>query len=179
MPRKQLHSMGKQQLCRGRATRAARGLQDFGQRARPRWHPGAHPQNQSKLVAMVFTPITGLGGRVVVPRAGRSTPTRATSSVSASHGGHGGGNNGLRRTGGNGGDSGGRARLVLSGASLVGSLLLGASPAAAAPKKGGKNSKLALPELTNVDLAVRVRCPLSSGCVAREPRVLTARQPPG
>ena len=128
---------------------------------------------------MVFTPITGLGGRVVVPRAGRSTPTRATSSVSASHGGHGGGNNGLRRTGGNGGDSGGRARLVLSGASLVGSLLLGASPAAAAPKKGGKNSKLALPELTNVDLAVRVRCPLSSGCVAREPRVLTARQPPG
>ena len=103
---------------------------------------------------MVFTPIAGLGGRVVVPRAGRATSTRRTSSLSASRGGNGSnGGNGLRRTGGSGegGDSG-KARLALSGASLALSLVA-ALPAAAAPKKG----KMVLPELTHFDLAVRAR----------------------
>jgi hypothetical protein len=110
---------------------------------------------------MVFTPITGLGGRVVVPRAGRATSTRRIS-LSASPGGNGG--NGLRRTGGNGegGDSG-KARLALSGASLALSLVVAAAPAAAAPKKG----KPVLPELTQFDLAVRASFPVPGGGVAR------------
>jgi hypothetical protein len=123
---------------------------------------------------MVFTPITGLGGRVVVPRAGRASSTRCISSLSASHGGNGG--NGLRRTGGNGegGDSG-KARLALSGASLALSLVVAGAPAVAAPKKG----KPVVPELTQFDLAVRASFPVQGRCDPLQFSWLTHRNNPG